>query len=77
MNQNSHNTNVVTGQRINDDKTARDLIVTGHYGHLYSADIHVSTMVPRNTMEVMNNILGKTDKTYKTISEYMKQWMRK
>jgi hypothetical protein len=27
--------------------------MTGLYGHLYSADIHVSTMVPKNAVYVM------------------------
>ena len=36
-----------------DEATQRDILMTGLYGHLYSADIHVSTMVPKNAVYVL------------------------
>ena len=41
------------GKEFFDEATQRDILMTGLYGHLYSADIHVSTMVPKNAVYVM------------------------
>lgn len=43
----------VWGKDFFDEATQRDILMTGLYGHLYSADIHVSTMVPKNAVYVM------------------------
>jgi len=40
------------GKEFYDEATQRDILMTGLYGHLYSADIHVSTMVPKNAVYV-------------------------
>jgi len=41
--------------------------MTGLYGHIYSADIHVSTMVPKNSVYVLAPayfvVLCQSDKT--------------
>jgi len=36
------------GTEVYDQATQRDILMTGLYGHLYTADIHLSTMVPKN-----------------------------
>lgn len=41
------------GKGFFDEATQRDILMTGLYGHIYSADIHVSTMVPKNAVYVM------------------------
>lgn len=41
------------GKDFFDEATQRDLLMTGLYGHLYSADIHISTMVPKNACFVL------------------------
>lgn len=41
------------GKDIFDEATQRDILQTGLYGHLYTADIHVSTMVPKNAVYVL------------------------
>ncbi len=41
------------GKDFFDEATQRDVIMSGLYGHLWTADIHVSTMVPRNTIYVL------------------------
>lgn len=41
------------GKDFFDEATQRDIIMSGLYGHLWTADIHVSTMVPRNTIYVL------------------------
>jgi hypothetical protein len=41
------------GKDFYDEATQRDILMTGLYGHLYSADIHVSTMVPKNAVYVL------------------------
>ena len=41
------------GKDFFDEATQRDILMTGLYGHLYSADIHVSTMVPKNCVYVL------------------------
>jgi hypothetical protein len=41
------------GKEFFDEATQRDILMTGLYGHIYSADIHVSTMVPKNCVYLM------------------------
>jgi hypothetical protein len=41
------------GKEFFDEATQRDILMTGLYGHIYSADIHVSTMVPKNSVYVL------------------------
>lgn len=41
------------GKQFFDEATQRDILMTGLYGHIYSADIHVSTMVPKNAVYVL------------------------
>jgi hypothetical protein len=41
------------GPDVYDQATQRDILQTGLYGHLYTADIHLSTMVPKNCVFVM------------------------
>ena len=41
------------GPEVYDQATQRDILQTGLYGHLYTADIHLSTMVPKNCVFVM------------------------
>lgn len=41
------------GKDFFDEATQRDVIMSGLYGHLWTADIHVSTMVPKNTVYVL------------------------
>lgn len=41
------------GKEFFDEATQRDILMTGLYGHIYSADIHVSTMVPKNAVYVL------------------------
>jgi len=41
------------GPEVFDQATQRDVLQTGLYGHVYSADIHVSTMVPKNAVYVL------------------------
>lgn len=43
----------VWGKDFFDEATQRDILMTGLYGHIYSADIHVSTMVPKNAVYVL------------------------
>lgn len=41
------------GTEVYDQATQRDILATGLYGHLFTADIHVSTMVPKNAVYVL------------------------
>lgn len=41
------------GKDFFDEATQRDILMTGLYGHIFSADIHVSTMVPKNAVFVL------------------------
>lgn len=41
------------GPEVYDQATQRDILQTGLYGHLYTADIHLSTMVPKNCVFIM------------------------
>ena len=41
------------GPDVYDQATTRDILQTGLYGHLYTADIHLSTMVPKNCVYIM------------------------
>jgi hypothetical protein len=41
------------GKDFFDEATQRDILMTGLYGHIYSADIHVSTMAPKNSVYVL------------------------
>jgi len=41
------------GKDFYDEATQRDILMTGLYGHLFTADIHVSTMVPKNAVYVL------------------------
>lgn len=41
------------GKEVYDEATQRDILMTGLYGHIYSADIHVSTMVPKNGVYIL------------------------
>lgn len=41
------------GKEFYDEATTRDILMTGLFGHLYSADIHVSTIVPKNAVYVL------------------------
>lgn len=41
------------GKDFFDEATQRDILMTGLYGHIFSADIHVSTMVPKNAVYVL------------------------
>lgn len=43
----------VWGKDFFDEATQRDVLMTGLYGHIYTADIHVSTMVPKNGVYVL------------------------
>lgn len=43
----------VWGKDFFDEATQRDILMTGLYGHIYSADIHVSTMVPKNAVYIL------------------------
>jgi hypothetical protein len=43
----------IWGKEFFDEATQRDILMTGLYGHIYSADIHVSTMVPKNSVFVL------------------------
>ena len=69
-----HNTELNNG--FYDAATQRDILKTGHYGHLYSASIHVSTMVPRNTVETMDRVL-QSEEQRKQLSDYMRSWLKK
>lgn len=41
------------GKDFYDEATTRDVIMSGLFGHIWTADIHVSTMVPRDTIYVL------------------------
>lgn len=41
------------GPEVFDQATQREVLQTGLYGHLYTADIHMSTMVPKNAVYLM------------------------
>ncbi len=41
------------GKDFFDEATQRDVLMSGLYGHLWTADIHVSTMVPKNSIYVL------------------------
>lgn len=41
------------GKEFFDEATTRDVIMSGLFGHIWTADIHVSTMVPRDTIYVL------------------------
>jgi hypothetical protein len=41
------------GPDVYDQATQRDILQTGLYGHLFTADIHLSTMVPKNCVYIM------------------------
>ncbi len=41
------------GKDFFDEATQRDVIMSGLFGHVWTADIHVSTMVPKNTIYVL------------------------
>ena len=41
------------GKTFYDEATQREIITTGLYGHLYTADIHVSSKMPANTVLVV------------------------
>lgn len=41
------------GKEFFDEATQRDVIMSGLFGHIWTADIHVSTMVPRDTIYVL------------------------
>lgn len=41
------------GKDFFDEATTRDVLLSGLFGHLWTADIHVSTMVPKNTIYVL------------------------
>jgi hypothetical protein len=41
------------GKDFYDEATQRDVIMSGLFGHIWTADIHVSTMVPNNTVYVL------------------------
>jgi hypothetical protein len=41
------------GKDFFDEATQRDVIMSGLYGHVWTADIHVSTMVPKNSVYVL------------------------
>lgn len=41
------------GKDFFDEATQRDVIMSGLFGHIWTADIHVSTMVPKNTIYVL------------------------
>ncbi len=43
----------VWGKTVFDEATTRDVLMSGLFGHLWTADIHVSTMVPKNTIYVL------------------------
>ena len=43
----------IWGKDFYDEATQRDLLMTGLYGHIFTADIHVSTMVPKNGVFVL------------------------
>jgi len=75
MRENLHNTNMLWGDSFYDEKTAQEILKTGMYGRLYSADIHVSTIVSKNTY-YMSSAINESDENYKKLSEYMKRWMR-
>lgn len=68
MAKNQHNTELGTDLK----KTLN----SGYYGHLYSASIHVSTTVPRNTIEVMDRVL-QSEEQRKQLSDYMRSWLKK
>ena len=41
------------GPEVYDQATQREVLQTGLYGHLFTADIHMSTMVPKNCVFLM------------------------
>ena len=41
------------GKDFYDEATQRDVIMSGLFGHVWTSDIHVSTMVPKNTVYVL------------------------
>lgn len=41
------------GKSFYDEATQRDIIMSGLFGHIWTADIHVSTMVPRDSIYVL------------------------
>jgi len=41
------------GPEVYDQATQREVLQTGLYGHLFTADIHMSTMVPKNCVFIM------------------------
>lgn len=41
------------GPEVYDQASQREILQTGLYGHLFTADIHMSTMVPKNCVFVM------------------------
>jgi hypothetical protein len=41
------------GKEFFDEATQRDVLMTGLFGHVWTADIHVSTMVPKNTIYIL------------------------
>lgn len=41
------------GNDVYDPATQREILYTGLYGHLFTADIHVSTMVPKNHVFIL------------------------
>jgi hypothetical protein len=43
----------VWGQTVFDQATLKDVLTTGLFGHLWTADIHVSSRVPRTTVYVL------------------------
>ena len=41
------------GKDFFDEATQRDVLMSGLFGHLWTCDIHVSTMVPRNAIYIL------------------------
>jgi len=68
-----HNTEL--NNEFYDAATQCDILKTGYCGHLYSASIHVSTMVPRNTVEAMDRVL-QSEEQRKQLSDYMRSWLK-
>ena len=45
----------IIGRDVYDEATRRDVLMSGLFGHLWTADIHVSSRMPTNTVLVVAN----------------------
>ncbi len=54
----------------------KDVFKPGYFYHIYSADIHVSTIISRSTTETMDKV-SKLNEQRKKLSNYMRSWIYK